>query len=133
VGIDAERVEARSAAFAEMAFTPAERERLQEAARALQLDGGAALTLGWCAKEAALKLLGAGLRAPLQEVEVLLGPPEGEIALPGAADGEDSLRRVRVRLRCSAGFAAELGTQPERELAGAVGRDGDALYMVIWE
>jgi 4'-phosphopantetheinyl transferase len=68
VGVDLERVEARSPAFEEDYLTPRERADLPEdpVARARHV------TLIWSAKESALKLLRSGLRTPLLSLEVEL-------------------------------------------------------------
>ncbi|MGQ0535784.1 MAG: SDR family NAD(P)-dependent oxidoreductase, partial [Methanobacteriota archaeon] len=66
VGIDAEPVVARDAAFLEEAFTEGER---------LWLSGPEDATRAWCVKEAVLKALGKGLTIDLHALAVRLGEP----------------------------------------------------------
>ena len=72
LGVDLERVERRSAAFAIDWFAPSSLERIQqaEAARHDQL-----VTLTWSVTEAALKSVGLGLRLDTREVAVRTTDP----------------------------------------------------------
>lgn len=133
VGIDLEPIAPRSPEFPGLAFTEGERERLGAVARAFGLSPTGALTLCWSAKEAALKLLGVGLRAPLQAVEVLLaGEPSGLLVLQGA-ERVERLHLAPVLLRCSEELGSELGVAAVRALTLGVGLGQDSLYTVIWE
>jgi 4'-phosphopantetheinyl transferase len=71
LGCDLELVEARSAAFAADFLTPAE-QGFVAAAEGDERDTRANLV--WCAKEAALKALGTGLRRDTRSVEVAVSP-----------------------------------------------------------
>jgi phosphopantetheinyl transferase len=62
IGVDAEPVVLRSAAFVRTWLTPLEQARDGHCARSVTRD--------WCAKEAVLKALGTGLKIHPREVEV---------------------------------------------------------------
>lgn len=72
LGVDLERVEPRDPAFVETFFTAAEQARVAAAAGARR---DLLVTLTWCAKEAALKVLQEGLRLDTRTVEC--GGPDG--------------------------------------------------------
>ena len=74
LGCDVERVEPRTARFVQDYFTAAERERV---ARTAPVDRPMVVTLLWSAKEAALKVLGEGMRVDTRAVsaEVPMTPP----------------------------------------------------------
>jgi phosphopantetheinyl transferase len=106
LGTDLERVESRSTAFEEDYLTIGERATLA----CLEGERALAVTRAWSAKESALKLLGCGLRVPLQSVEVecvsLLGPgPWRELAVR-LTDG----RRLSGAWRADRGLVATLLT-----------------------
>ncbi len=73
LGCDVERIEPRTERFVADYFTAAERERV---ARTVAVDRPTVVTLIWSAKEAALKVLGEGMRldARAVSVEVPIGP-----------------------------------------------------------
>lgn len=77
LGVDLERVEARSGVFLADWFTPAEQAF---AAAGEAGEPGLAATLVWSAKEAVMKALREGLRIPPKAIEVAPSP--------GPADGE---------------------------------------------
>lgn len=74
LGCDVERIELRTERFVADYFTAAERERV---ARTVAVDRPTVATLIWSAKEAALKVLGEGMRLDTRavSVEVPMGPP----------------------------------------------------------
>lgn len=85
LGLDLEKVETRSAAWAEMCFSAAERAGAD----------AAGLTRLWTAKEAVVKLLGRGLDLNTQEVQIL----PGQVRLTGRAESFwASLNRPEIRL-----------------------------------
>lgn len=87
LGCDVERVELRTERFVADYFTAAERERV---ARTAPVDRPTLVTLIWSAKEAALKVLGEGMRLDARAVSV-------EVPMrPHAA--WDQRRAFRVRL-----------------------------------
>jgi phosphopantetheinyl transferase (holo-ACP synthase) len=67
LGCDVERIEPRTERFVRDYFTAAERERVAGTAMA---DRAAVVSLIWSAKEAALKVLGEGLRLDTRAVGV---------------------------------------------------------------
>ena len=67
LGCDVERIEPRTERFVRDYFTAAERERV---ARTTVIDRAAVSTLIWSAKEAALKVLGTGMRLDTRAVDV---------------------------------------------------------------
>lgn len=71
VGVDLERVEARSGAFVREFFTLAEQHWLAEGLAERQAESA---TLIWSAKESALKALRTGLRRDTRSVEVTFPP-----------------------------------------------------------
>jgi 4'-phosphopantetheinyl transferase len=83
IGIDAEPTSLRwEASFDEEAFMPGERQGFAAA-----LPGLPSGVAAWCVKEAALKVWGVGLRAPLQRVRVM----------PEAATRRDDASGVGLR------------------------------------
>ncbi|MGB2579728.1 phosphopantetheinyl transferase [Elusimicrobium simillimum] len=83
VGIDIEKIEDRSNAWAEMVFTKAE----------LTGYNAAYLTTLWAKKEAVLKLYGLGLSVGMHDVEFV----GDEIKLHGKLAGKDSNIKVDVK------------------------------------
>jgi 4'-phosphopantetheinyl transferase len=87
LGCDVERVEPRTERFVADYFTAAERERV---ARTAAVDRPMLVTLIWSAKEAALKVLGEGMRLDTRAVSV-------EVPMtPLAAWGQGAALRVRL-------------------------------------
>src|SRR5579859_320966 len=74
LGIDLERVEARSPAFADDYFTL---DEIASLGRGLQAQAEQ-VTAIWCGKEAALKALGLGLTVDTRSVSVRLKPATGD-------------------------------------------------------
>jgi phosphopantetheinyl transferase len=70
-GIDFEPVVARDAAWRREAFGSAELDSFALFSMSLGESEAVVETVAWCAKEAALKAMGTGLRVPLRQVEVL--------------------------------------------------------------
>ena len=88
VGIDLEKVEARTETFVLDYFTPAEQQLVEQfpaETRAM------VVTLIWSAKESMLKALGVGLRQDTRSVEVL-----GLEGLLSNGDGHREWNKVRV-------------------------------------
>jgi 4'-phosphopantetheinyl transferase len=83
IGCDIEAVASRSAAFLEDAFDQSEREAIAASPTPELLA-----TLGWSAKESALKAIGEGLRRPLQGLAV------ERVAAAGAGSGWRTLELV---------------------------------------
>jgi 4'-phosphopantetheinyl transferase len=71
LGCDVERIEPRTERFVRDYFTAAERERVAGTA---MVDRAAVVSLIWSAKEAALKVLGEGLRLDTRAVDVECSP-----------------------------------------------------------
>jgi 4'-phosphopantetheinyl transferase len=71
VGCDLETIEPHTPAFLDEAFTAAERAAIEASPSPV-----AAAALCWSAKESVLKVLGEGLRLPLQDFEVSIGSIE---------------------------------------------------------
>jgi 4'-phosphopantetheinyl transferase len=98
LGCDVERIEPRSERFVRDYFTAAERERVT---RTTVVDRAAVSTLIWSAKEAALKVLGTGMRLDTRAVDV---------KAPVAAPGRDSLRRSACEGRMPRMSGAGIGS-----------------------
>jgi phosphopantetheinyl transferase len=96
VGIDIERIEPRHPAFVEEAFLPAELG-LWSTVTGRGAEDPVTVTLGWCVKEALLKLAGVGLRAPLGDYAALaLRWPEAGEVVPHVAGAGLVLRWAEV-------------------------------------
>jgi phosphopantetheinyl transferase len=136
LGVDLEQVLPRDEGFAGLAFSPAERQGLPALGAHWRLPPLFALTLQWCAKEAVLKWLGTGLRAPLQEVEVLFpdhppGPLPLQIATP-CWNFVENTYCCPVEIRCSRDFAVEVGVPLEQSLRLCGGWEPAYVYAAVW-
>ncbi|MEW6349527.1 MAG: SDR family NAD(P)-dependent oxidoreductase [Thermodesulfobacteriota bacterium] len=109
LGIDVERVEARSDAWAEDYFTP---EELALADRSGNRHK--TLTMLWSLKEAALKALGIGLRVDLKEISVVNLNEHG-----------------RAELRFRGGAEALLGKTPSNGLQAWVEETGGVVIARV--
>lgn len=117
VGLDIERIEPRHPAFIEEAFTRAELE-LWSAVTGHAAEDPVTVTLGWCAKEALLKLAGVGLRAPLEDSAALaLRWPAAEEAVPQVVGAGLSLRWARVETVLLGALLLGFGWSEEEAMA----------------
>jgi len=117
LGVDLERVEAHSAAFAADYFTPAEQHLVAEAE---QKD--VALSCLWSVKEAMLKALQTGLRLDTRSVEVL--------ALPTLEGGDWTRLPVRGPLQDEQVWLAWMRCEGQKIFSAAW--CGAALQEIHW-
>lgn len=93
IGIDIERIKARSRAWEKRVFSKAELDGTDEMSRMIpaqdkNLKRDAVLTGMWCAKEAVLKSLGLGLRLDPRDITVSVGEPGPVATLLHQGPGE---------------------------------------------
>jgi len=137
VGLDLEEVAPRDEGFLSLAFTPSECTDLAPLAAAWGLTFDEVLTLHWCAKEAALKRLGVGLRAALQEIEITFSRERTPLAWTHVNGPHCSLVsstwRSTVRVRQAPDLSTPWPNGREEVLKLGAACAGGYVYAVLWE